>query len=77
MAAVLKATKVVNLGDSPFVTGSYFMRVDYTNPSTVPPTPGSVNFHVTYAQAEDPTAIQAECDDQLTLLGGNTVDWTI
>jgi len=77
MAATLKCTKVTNTGDSPYSSGRYLFKVDYTNPGTVPPTPGSVSFEVGYSDAEDPTQIQAECDTALGLVGSNTMNWSI
>jgi len=77
MAAVLKCTKVTNTGDSLFVSGSYWFKVDFTNPTTSPPTPGSVSFNIGYADAEDPSQVQAETDAALALVGGNTMNWTL
>jgi len=77
MAAVYKCTKITNTGDSLFSSGRFWFRVDYTNPTTSPPTPGSVSFEIGYADAEDPAVIQSTTDDALTLLGSNTMNWTI
>lgn len=77
MADVYKCTKVTNLGDSPFSTGRYLYQVDYTDPTTVPPTPGSVRFEVAYSDAEIVSEICDACDAQLLLLGTNEMNWAL
>jgi len=77
MAAVLKCTKVQLLGDNPLDSGSYIFKVDYTDPTTSPPTPGSVTFPIDILDAVEPTTFQTECNDRLAILGDNTINWAI
>jgi len=77
MADVYKCTKITNTGESLFSSDSYRMKVDYTDPTTVPPTPGSVTFDISKNNSTVINEIQDACDTQLLLLGTNEMDWSL
>jgi hypothetical protein len=77
MAAVLKCTKITNLGESLLVTNAYSVSVEYVNPGTTPPTPGSVRLEIDKNDMEVPADMQTVIDDALLLVGSNTMNWSI
>jgi hypothetical protein len=77
MAETYKCTKITNTGESLFVTNAYRIRCDYVDPTTTPPTPGSVSVDVDKADAEVVADLQAAIDTQLELLGTNTMNWSL
>jgi len=77
MAAVLKCTKITNLGPSLVVTDAYTVKVDFTNPGTVPPTPGSVTLEIPTLLMESPDDMQVEIDNKLLVVGSNSMNWSI
>jgi hypothetical protein len=77
MAAVLKCTKITNLGESLLVTDAYSINCEYVNPGTTPPTPGSVRLEVNKADTEVAADLQAAIDTALELIGSNTMNWSI
>jgi len=77
LPATLKATKAI-IGDPKSSDPTkVWVRIDYVNPGTVPPTPGSVAVLMLLVDVDDPSNIQSAIDTQLGLLGSNAVDWSL
>jgi len=72
-----KCTKISNLGQSLVVTDAYTVKVDYTNPGTVPPTPGSITVEIPSLTMETPADMQTLIDDRLEVLGSSIMDWSL
>jgi hypothetical protein len=77
MADVYKCTKITNTGESLFSSDAYRFKVDYTDPTTTPPTPGSVVFDLSKNNSTIINEIQDACDTMLLLLGTNEMDWSL
>jgi hypothetical protein len=77
MAAAYKCTKITNKGVSLITTDAFSVRVDYVNPVTSPPTPGSINLEIPTASMLEITDFQEAVDDALLLFGSNTMNWSL
>jgi hypothetical protein len=77
MAAVLKCTKITNLGESLLVTDAYSFFIEFVNPGTTPPTPGNIRIEINKDDAEIPANIQSLTDDALEVVGTNTMNWSL
>ncbi len=77
MAAAYKCTKITNKGVSIITTDAFSVRVDFVNPSTTPPTPGSINLEVPTASMLEITDFCEAVDDALLLVGSNTMNWAL
>ena len=77
MAGTLKCTKI-SIGDPKSANPvKAWVRADYVETTTIPPTPGSVSVLTDLTDCEDPALLQSAIDNQLALLGGATMDWTL
>lgn len=77
MAATLKCTKLSNTGVSLLVSEAYDVRVDYVDPTTTPPTPGTVICQVSFVDSGKPEDYQSAIDATFTGLSLDTIDWTL
>lgn len=77
MAPSLKCTKLSVSPSNAFPPGQVAVKVDYVNPATSPPTPGTATVVMPHADAEDPTTMQTNIDTAMAVGGGDTVDWTL
>jgi hypothetical protein len=77
MAATLKCTKIGINVLPPTAGGHVTVLVEYVDPTTNPPTPGSIPVNCTIAHSQVSADLQNEIDAALTVAGLDTIDWTI
>lgn len=77
MAAIYKCTKLSNTGRSILVSNAYDIKVDYVDPTVVPPLDGVVICQIDVDRAGDPTTLEADIDTTFTGLSLDTIDWTL
>jgi hypothetical protein len=77
MADIYKCTKVTNMGESLVVTNAITFKVDFTDPTTSPPTPGSVTVNLDKSIAAEASELQDEVDEILELLTSNAMNWSL
>jgi hypothetical protein len=77
MADILKCTKIA-LGLTPSLSsGDVGVLVEWVDPTTSPPTPGSGTGSMPLADALDPSNIRGECGSIANAAVGNSIDWTL
>jgi hypothetical protein len=77
MADIYKLTKLTNKGVSLLVSNAFDVAVDWVDPTTTPPTPGSLICQVDQTISTDPGDLETAINTCLTGAGFSTIDFTL
>lgn len=77
MADIFKLTKLTNKGESLLVSNAFDIAVEWVDPTTLPPTPGSLICQIDQTDSTDQTDLQTGINACLTGAGFNTIDFTL
>lgn len=77
MADIYKCTKI-SVGLTPGAgSGEVGVKADFYDPTTTPPTPGTITLSTARANAEDETALRTAIDSALAAASLNPMDWSL
>lgn len=77
MAVKFKCTKINNRGVPGPSSGTILFTVDFVDPTTAPPTPGSITIGIVPTHTYPQSSLINDIDAEMTTIMGDEMDWTL